>query len=431
MKVCVMGLWHLGCVTAACLSNLGVTVTGYVSDNEVINLLNKGDPPLYEPGLKELIVDGIEKHLLEFTTDLEDALKGVDYIWICYDTPVDADDNADIDFVFNEIKKIKGYVNNDLRIVISSQMPVGSTGRCEKEFSDLPFGIDFAYSPENLRLGHAIEIFEKPDRVVVGTRNIEKRVEFEQLFNTITDQIIWMTTESAEMTKHAINAFLATSVTFANEIACICECVGADALEVSEGLKSESRIGRKAYVGPGSAFAGGTLARDIVFLNKLAEEDHIQTAVLSGVKESNDYHKGWAKRKLKEVFGSLDGKMITVLGLTYKPGTNTLRRSLAIELCDWIYNEGGRIIAFDPLIKELPIELKCKITIADSLEHAIINGDALIVATEWAEFRETVKNDLLINNGKSVVIDANGFLRKQLNTVGISYYSVGKGVHTC
>src|SRR5262249_19142379 len=225
-------------------------------------------------------------------------------------------------------------------VLVSSQLPVGSTAR----LAAMAPRLRFACSPENLRLGKAIEVFTKPDRVIVGVRDMETRILLAQLFAPITSQLEWMTIESAEMTKHAINAFLAVSVTFANELASVCERVGADAKEVERGLKTESRIGPKAYLAPGAAFAGGTLARDVAFLTELGARHGLVLPLLGGVRPSNDAHQQWARRRLEDRLGSLAGATVAVWGLTYKPGTDTLRRSAAIELCRSLAAAGATVV---------------------------------------------------------------------------------------
>src|SRR5690606_23000227 len=216
----------------------------------------------------------------------------------------------------------------------------------------------FAALPENLRLGKAIDVFNNPDRVIAGTRTEQDRERVRLLLSPITSRIEWMSVESAEMTKHAINAFLATSVAFINEIATLCEDAGADAKEVERGLMTESRIGPRAYLSPGAAFAGGTLARDIAFLTDLGQRQQSPTALMAAVRVSNELHKGWARRKLKALFGELEGLTVGVWGLTYKVGTDTLRRSSAVELCLWLRAQGAQVIGHDPVVKSLPNELR-------------------------------------------------------------------------
>jgi UDPglucose 6-dehydrogenase len=234
-----------------------------------------------------------------------------------------------------------------------------------------------------------------------------------------------MSIESAEMTKHAINAFLATSVTFANEIAAICELVGADAKEVERGLKTEARIGPKAYVSPGGPFAGGTLARDIAFLRIESEVHQLLTPLLSAVCLSNDEHKNWVRRKLQHHFGSLDGVAITIWGLTYKPGTNTLRRSLAIELCDWLLVQGAKVSVFDPAVKQLPERWVGKVNYYLTALDAVAQAKALVIGTEWPEFKPLVSELASKAQAGLVVVDANRHLPSKLLPLSFNYVAVG------
>lgn len=430
MKVCVFGLWHLGSVTAACLASGGHRVTGLDFDEQVIENLSKGQPPLFEPGLEELMKKGIADKNLEFTSDIKKAVHGAQAIWVTYDTPVDEDDRADVDYVIERVARLFPDLEADQRILISSQLPVGSVRRLEemlaKERPNLD--ISFSCSPENLRLGKAISAFTQPDRVVIGFRNDASKKVFSELLSPFTNRIEWMSVESAEMTKHALNAFLATSVTFINEIAVICEQVGADAKEVERGLKSEARIGPKAYLGPGGAFAGGTLARDVAFLAKLGQQYNIPVQLFSAIKASNDVHKNWARRRLMQLLGNLKDKTVAVWGLTYKPGTDTLRRSSAVELCKWLLEQGVNVRAHDPAAKKLPDELG-RVQITASALEAVQKADALVVATEWPEYREVDMNAVVSTMSTPYVLDVNRYLAKSVETLpAIKYVAVGKTV---
>lgn len=427
MKICVQGLWHLGSVTAACLASVGHDVVGLDADVATIDALSKGKAPLSEPGLDDLISQGIAEGKLRFSSSADDAVSGVEVLWVAFDTPVDEDDRADVDYVVRQIETVMPYLPVGTTILVSSQMPVGSIRRLERIVDDrFPKSeLGFAYSPENLRLGKALDVFLKPDRIVVGTRLDRDRLRVEKLLLPITGRIEWMSVESAEMTKHAINAFLATSVTFANEIASICELVGADAKEVERGLKSEQRIGPKAYLSPGGAFAGGTLARDINFLNDAGAAFGIQTPLLSSVKPSNDEHKHWASRRLLSKFPNLAGKAIAVWGLTYKPGTDTLRRSLSVELCNWLIDQGACVFVHDPIAGELPSEWTGHVTRCDTPLQAIHNVKAVVVATEWPIYKEISADQVLKQASDLLVLDANRFLSSLAGAVGLDYAAVG------
>ncbi|SVA65275.1 uncharacterized protein METZ01_LOCUS118129 [marine metagenome] len=427
MKICVQGLWHLGSVTAACLASVGHDVVGLDGDSNNISNLNQGKAPLFEPGLDEMIQNEINEGHLRFAQSSREAVADAEVLWVTFDTPVDEDDQADVELVLGKIKSVLPELNDGTVVLISSQIPVGSIKKLENFVKDnyIKKQICFAYSPENLRLGKSIDVFLNPDRIVVGTRNDETKEKLKKLFSPITNKIEWMSVESAEMTKHAINAFLATSVTFANELAAICELYGADAKEVERGLKTESRIGPRAYLSPGGPFAGGTLARDIDFLDKAAQEKALAVPLLQSVRVSNNEHKKWTKRKLSEKFTPLNKLSIAIWGLTYKPETSTLRRSLAVALCDWLIEEGANVRVYDPAVQELPSRWNDKVDRFDDALEALGNTKVLVLGTEWAEFRETAKKLLEFVGNDYLVIDANRYLQNEIFPLGINYIAVG------
>jgi UDPglucose 6-dehydrogenase len=406
MKVCVLGLWHLGPVTAAGLAEVGHQVTGVDFDAATVAGLRAGVAPVSEPGLGELIERGLSSGRLRFAARL-DELEDFDVLWVTYDTPVDDDDNADTDFVIAQIERVLPEMNADRVLLISSQLPVGSIRRLEQAAASQGAPARVACCPENLRLGSAVRDFLHPDRLIVGVRCEADRQCLSGLLDPLARSIEWMSVESAEMTKHAINAFLATSIAFANEIAGICESVGADAADVERGLKSERRIGPGAYLSPGGAFSGGTLARDVALLGRTSLEHEIATPLLSAVLPSNDLHKHWARRKLRNHCADLSRTTVAVWGLTYKPGTDTLRRSLAVELCDWLVNEGAAVRVHDPMAKDLPQRWAGIVTrLPDPLEAAA-GADALVIATAWPEYRSVSADQLSARSGELLVLDAN------------------------
>jgi UDPglucose 6-dehydrogenase len=437
LKVCVVGLWHLGTVTAACLTSGGHEVIGLDFDNTVVEALKAGEPTLFEPGLGDLVKQGLAKGNLSFTTDVARALSGAEVIWVAYDTPVDEHDRADVEFVFAQIAELFPHLESGALVLISSQLPVGTTRRLEHAYAEsFPARpVSFGYSPENLRLGKAIEVFTNPDRVVVGlrSRNNTSTVNYEErvigLLQPFTSRIEWMSVESAEMTKHALNAFLATSVAFINEVAMLCEHAGADAKEVERGLKSEARIGPNAYLNPGAAFAGGTLARDIAFLERVGAERGQPTQILSAVLASNLNHRTWVRRKLQSLLGDLRDQKVGVWGLTYKPGTNTLRRSDSVELCEWLASEGALVQAHDPAINVLPDELAGRFILSPTPIAALEGATALVLATGWPEYKTLCADSIVSAMRAPIVIDPNRFLEKTLGSDSrIRYATVGKSL---
>ena len=421
MNITVLGLWHLGCVTAACVAK-HFQVVGLDFGDAVIAKLNSGHAPLLEPGLDELISAGVAAKKLSFTTDAKTACANADMLWLCYDTPVNENDESDVEFVLANLRKALAHLPKDALVLISAQLPVGTCAKLEKEFPQF----HFACSPENLRLGRALDSFEKAGRVIVGIRDDAKKAVLEKLFAPFTSQILFMRTESAEMVKHALNSFLALSITFINEIARLCEHTGADAKEVAAGLKSEPRIGPKAYLGPGGPFAGGTLARDVVTLTKLAEANGEKISVIPAIKQSNDLHRGWAFRRLQSRLGDLRGKKIAVLGLTYTTNTDTLRRSAAVKLCQQLLKAGAKVATFDPAVKSLPTELSA-VSLAADVAGALSGADAAVICTEWPQFREADWAGIVPAMRQRVFVDANRFLEKELKSIpGVEHLSVGR-----
>lgn len=428
MKIAVVGLWHLGCVTAACLAKTGHAVLAYDRNKETITKLQQGHSPVFEPELDTLLVSGKNAGQLHFSSDPFDLAKA-DIVWITYDTPIDNNDIADVEFVTSEIEAVFPYLQNNTLILISSQLPVGTTRklqqRCTTQWPQK--NITFACSPENLRLGKAIAVFIKPNRIIVGLQTETDKKRIQQLLYPFTQSIIWMTIESAEMTKHALNAFLATSVVFINELAALCEHVGADAREVELGLKTEERIGQKAYLRPGGAIGGGTLARDVNYLIQVGQQQNITTPLFSALLDSNRAHKQWSCRRILEVLKNLQNKTIAILGLTYKAGTDTLRRSTAVEICEWLNQQGAKVVAYDPVVTSLPDHLTNFIELKSTVEQVLCGADAVVIATEWPQFTSLTADQLVTAVNQSFVFDANGFLMSILgNDKRVRYFSVGR-----
>ena len=418
MKVAVLGLWHLGSVTAACLAAAGHSVSAFDPAPGTVAALAAGRLPVAEPGLAELITRGIQLGALRFTSDLPSAVRDAEVVWIAFDTPVDEDDVADVAFVERQVEAAFPYLAEGSVVLCSSQLPVGTIGRLEQAWLRAAGGrtVSFACSPENLRLGKAIDVFTNPDRIIVGVRDDRTRARVQALLQPITDRIEWMSVESAEMTKHAVNAFLATSVTFINELAALCERTGADAKEVERGLKTERRIGPSAYLSPGGAFAGGTLARDVTFLRSLGSTLGRPTPLMDGVLASNTAHRMWAQRRLESDLGNLAGLKIALWGLTYKPGTDTLRRSDAVELCRWLVSQGASVHVHDPAAPALPADLG--VTRHDDPLAAAAGARALILATGWPDYRDIAVDRLATAAPQLLVLDANRFLGAILGNDG-------------
>jgi UDPglucose 6-dehydrogenase len=426
VRICVQGQGHLGSVTAACLSSLGHEVIGLDFDEAVIANLRVGIAPVFEPGLEPLLRQGLAAGTLAFTCNA-DAARAAEVLWIAYDTPLDDQDQSDVRWVFAQLERTLSAVRPHSLVLVSSQLPVGSVRRLEQWASMhcAPAAPSIAYCAENLRLGKAVGDFLHPERIVVGVRSDADSHRLSGLLSAFAGSIEWMSIESAEMTKHAINAWFAASVAFINEVASICEAVGADAKDVERGLKSEPRIGARPYLAPGEAFAGGTLARDVAYLNRASAMHGLSTPLLCAVLPSNESHKRWARNTLSSLFPDLSCKTVAVWGLTYKPGTDTLRRSAAVELCDWLIRQGATVRVHDPMVKALPERWRDRVMRhADPLQ-ALSGAHALVIGAHWPQYRDIPPESMLASADLSAVLDANRFLPHLHAAVGASYRSVG------
>jgi UDPglucose 6-dehydrogenase len=412
VRACVAGLWHLGAVTAACLASVGHDVVGFDEDSSIVDDLRRGRGRVREPGLDQLLT----QPTLSFTANRAEAVVDADVLWIAYDTPVDDDDHADVGWVLERARLLIAACPPEAFVLVSSQVPVGSTRR-------------IAYVPENLRLGSAIDAFMNPARIVVGVDATADRELVEPLLAPITKRIEWTSIESAEMTKHALNAFLAASIAFANEVAVLSEQVGADARDVARALKSDPRVGARAYLDPGAAFAGGTLARDVEFLTKLSEQTGVATPVLAAVRPSNQGHMQWPLRTVERVLEGPGDETVAVWGLTYKPGTDTLRRSSALQLCTVLTRRGVNVRAHDPAVLELPRDVSDNVSLFSTPLEALEGTSALVVATPWPEFRAVVADDVVERMRAANVIDPTGALADTLGRdTRVRYFTVGKGL---
>lgn len=407
MRVAVHGLWHLGCVTAACLAEGGHDVVALDPDPRAVADLDSGRLPLDEPGLDALVAAGRAAGRLAFRADLA-ALADVEVLWITLDTPVDDEDRADPTVVRRALDAAAAVLPASALVVVSSQVPVGFTRDAARAWPALRF----ACLPENLRLGRALDAFRRPERVVAGAVDESARADVARLLAPFTTAIEWMRVESAEMTKHALNAFLATSVAFANEVARVCEAVGADAREVERGLRTDPRVGPKAYVSPGAAFAGGTLARDLRYLAAFGERHRVATPLVAGVLASNAAHAVAHRDEVRALVGGA-GAVVAVLGLAYTPGTSTLRRSSSVELCRALSADGVAVRAHDPAVRALPDDLTAVALCATAVD-ALQGADVAVVATAWPEYRALSADAVVARMRRACVVDPARYLEATL-----------------
>ena len=430
LKVAVAGLWHLGCVAAACLAKVGHRVVGVDADDARVASLRAGRAPLREPGLDALLGEGVAAGRLRFTGDFRDAFQGADVAYLAYDTPVDEHDRADVSVVLGAADAAARALPRGALLLVQSQVPVGTCRALRAAVRAARGGdVCVAYVPENLRLGLAIERYLHPDMLVVGTDDPEALGRVDRLFAAIEAPRVRTDLATAEMTKHAINAFLATSVTFANELANLSQLEGADTDALLQVLRLEPRIGPRVPLAPGMGFAGGTLARDVKALEGVGERHQYAARLLEAVLRVNDGQQLLPIRWLEQAYGSLAGRRVGVLGLTYKPGTSTLRRSASIAMIRRLVQTGAVVAAADPEADLAEVSDLPRFEFGRDPYRASADADALVVATPWPEFAALDYARLRAGMRHPLVLDMPRLLdRVRLEGLGFTYVAVGLGV---
>jgi len=425
-RIAVIGLWHLGCVAAAALAQLGHNVRATDPDREILRKLQQGVPPVEEPGLSELLAQQMREGRLVFCSDLE-AFANAEYIFITFDTPVDETDQSDLSPILAACDSIAWDAPPGVHLVVMSQVPVGTCqqliARLRARAPRLPFRL--VYHPENLRLGDALRTFLRPDFLLVGAEDEASAERLQFLYTGVAAPRLTMSLRSAEMAKHALNAFLATSISFVNELADLAEACGADLRDVVRALRHDRRIGPHAFLSPGPGFSGGTLGRDVQTLRRLARDAGRDTLQLDATLAVNSARVSKLIQKLTRACGGLRGRRVGLLGLTYKPGTSTLRRSHALELAGLLLAAGAEVQAFDPQVSRPPPEPQGLALCADAYRAAEA-ADALVVITPWPEFKSL---DLLRLRGamrQAVLLDAHNLLDDHAaRNAGFHYCGVG------
>lgn len=426
IRIGIVGLWHLGCVLSAAWSKLGFKVIGFDYSINLINKLNQIQPPIYEPNLEKTLKLSIEKSKLSFTNDIK-LLRDCDFTFLAYDTPVLDNDESDLTPLQNAVDDLGNILKDGAIVVVSSQTPVGTCLRFRAHLQKKNSKIELVYSPENLRLGEAIKCYLKPGRIIIGAESEIAMSKTIDLFNEIQAEIITMNIPSAEMVKHAINAFLANSIVFANHLSDLCTVTGANILDVIKGVKTDTRIGQKAYLSPGIGFSGGTLGRDLQVLARINKNSKQRAFLFESILKFNAERKNVILDKVINLLdGELSDKIISVLGLTYKPGTSTLRRSLPLEIVKLLSQKGAIIKVYDPKAnyKELNEELSFKI--CHSIDEAIAESHLIILLTEWNEFKEyNWEKGLTLPKDKKFFDTKNFLYDLRLSKIGYHYSGMG------
>lgn len=425
-KIGIVGLWHLGCVLSAAWSKLGFKVMGFDYSKDIIKSLNQNQPPIFEPGLVEMMVELKERNNLKFTNEIN-SLRQCDYIFLTYDTPVLENDESDLTPLQKAIDDLGNILKDGSIIIVSSQTPAGTCNRFRTEVQKKNPAIELVYSPENLRLGEAIQCYLNPERIIIGAESELALSKTITLFNKIKAEIITMNLASAEMVKHAINSFLANSIVFANHLSDLCEVSGANIHDVIKGMKTDARIGQKAYLSPGIGFSGGTLGRDLRVLAHLNRVSGEKALIYETLLKFNSDRKHVIINKIINLLkGNISGKTISVLGLTYKPGTSTLRRSLPLEITNLLIQKGARIKVYDPKANYKEIDGPPKFEICSSINEAISGSNLIVLLTEWNEFKEYDWEKRATLLKEKLFFDTKNFLYdKKLSTKGYEYHGSG------
>lgn len=441
MNLTIVGTGYVGLVTGTCFAEMGNSVTCVDIDEQKIENLKKGIVPIYEPGLESMVVRNVENNTLKFSTTLQDCLEGCDMAFIAVGTPMGEDGSADLQYVLKVASQIGQSMSHPLIVVDKSTVPVGTADKVREtisgELEKRKVSIDFQVvsNPEFLKEGDAISDFMKPDRVVVGTEDNETAEKMRQLyapfFRSSMDRMLVMDVRSAEMTKYVANAMLATKISFMNEVANICELVGADVNKVRIGIGSDSRIGY-SFIYPGSGYGGSCFPKDVKALKKTAEQNGYTAQLLDAVEDVNNRQKIVIANKVIAQFGKdLSGKTFAVWGLSFKPGTDDMREAPSIYIINRLTDLGAKIQAYDPKAiheaKEFYLKGNKNIEYASSKYEALENADALLLLTEWKEFRSPDFKTLLDKLKSPIIFDGrNQYDGERLANLGFSYHQIGK-----
>ena len=437
MKVCVIGTGYVGLVAGACFADSGNTVICVDIDKEKIEKLKKGVIPIYEPGLKEIVLNNVEKERLFFTTSIKEGVEKSDIIFIAVGTPEGEDGSADLSYVLQAARDIAEHMNGYKIIVNKSTVPVGTAEKVKKEVEKITnYPFDVVSNPEFLKEGAAVQDFLKPDRIVIGTNSEKARKIMVDLYSPFVrkkERIILMDNVSAELTKYAANSMLATRISFMNDLANLAEKVGADIEKVRIGIGTDSRIGL-AFLFPGVGYGGSCFPKDVKAILKTGEEHGHKLKVIDAVERVNkEQRKIMVDRVLKFFNGNVEGKTFAVWGLSFKPNTDDMREAPSIDIIKGLVEKGANIQAYDPVATEnakrvfKKLGIKDKITFCAKQYGALQDADALIVVTEWMEFRkpdfEIIKK---LMKGNTIFDGRNIYKPEQMRELGFNYFSIGR-----
>jgi UDPglucose 6-dehydrogenase len=428
MKLCIVGTGYVGLVSCACFADLGNDVIGVDKDPGKIERLRQGQLPIFEPGLKELVDRNLGKRL-RFTTDLGEGVRGSDYIFIAVGTPPLANGEADLTQVKEAAAGIGKHLNGPKLVIDKSTVPVGMGDLVRsiiEEHGGTAYPVEVISNPEFLREGSAVYDFMKPDRILIGTDQAEVAERFAELYKPLKAQILITDLRSAEMIKYASNAFLATKITFINEIANLCERVNADVAKVAYGMGLDKRISPD-FLNAGAGYGGSCFPKDVSALVHIAEREGYEFKVLKAVVEANEHQKRSMVARVKEVLGPLEGKQIGALGLSFKPNTDDLREAVAVEVIRLLQSAGARVRAYDPAAMEQARAVLPEVKFMDNAYAVAEGAHCLILFTEWNEFTEMDLVRIKAAMRTPVIVDGrNIFDPDKVKAMGFTYRGVGR-----
>lgn len=434
MRIAMIGTGYVGLVSGACFADFGHDVCCIDKDNSKIEALHAGRMPIWEPGLEALVESNVERGRLTFTTDLAKGVEDAEAVFIAVGTPARrGDGHADLTFVFAAVRELTRALKGPVVVVTKSTVPVGTGDKIAQILAEegAPEGCSVASNPEFLREGAAIADFKHPDRIIVGAEDEQARAVLREIYRPLflnKAPILFTGRRTAELTKYAANAFLAVKISFINEIADLCEAVGADVQEVARGIGLDNRIGPK-FLHPGPGYGGSCFPKDTLALLKTAEEAGVSQRIVSTVVDVNDKRKlAMAGRVADALGGNLQGKRIGVLGLAFKPNTDDMRDSPAIPLIHGLIEKGAVVAAFDPAALENASGMIKGMEAAKDAQSVADGADALVIVTEWDEFRALDLSKIAGRMRGKVLVDLrNAYDREQAENAGLEYYAIGRG----
>lgn len=429
-KIAVIGVGYVGLVTGTCLAELGNEVIGVDIDKTKIDNLNNGIIPIYEQGLEELVKENVEQKRLFFSTNISEAVKNSEIVFIAVGTPPLSDGSVNLEYVKSAAESIGKNTNGYKIIINKSTVPIGTGNVVERIIKNFYKGkFDVVSNPEFLREGTAVYDFMNPDRVIIGSGSDKAKEIVKELYSGLNTEILLTDIKTAELIKYASNAFFATEISFINSIANICEKIGADVTKVSEGMKLDTRIGKKAWINAGVGYGGSCFPKDVKGLIQIAQENNVRFNILEAVEDTNTAQKSSLLPKIQKLLGQdLHGKNVTIWGLAFKPNTDDMREAPSLVIIRQLLDRDVKVKVFDPIACEQAKKILGESVIyEDDLIKSIKDSDGLVIVTEWPEFKKVdLKKIKSLMKKPNIVDGRNVFEVKEMEKMGFNYISVGR-----